>query len=335
MIPQKKFSPNLIRRIFLKIKSVGFLNASLLIFKKVKNRIDSPGTLVKPTLKQRNKLIEFRKIILLNRFQKAKNKRKIINRDSVYKIEKNKGYKLINSDNISLEELRQSLQNQFNFENNSIEEFEKKSSSNISGKGTPIISINSNHINDNKLLLRFLTNDQIISSIAEYIGVMPWLYSADIWISKTSASIENSSQNFHMDWEDQKIVKLFFFLDDVTEDHGPFCLMDRENTKRVVNYYSERYKSKIVSQRLSDDEVYRVVDQENLIKLTGPKNSIALVDTCNVLHYGSRPSQFPRKMMACMYASPLSIQNYIFQKSKFRGTRTNGIEEPWSWVITH
>ena len=335
MIPQKKYSPNLIKRLFLKIKSEGLLNTTLLIFKKLANRIDSPGNLFKPTLRQRNLLIKFRKIILLNRFKKAKEKRGIIKNNSVYKIEKDKGYKLISSDNISLEELRQSLLNQFNIETDSLEEFEQRSSLTISGKGTPIIPINSDHINNNELLLRFLTSDQIISSIAEYIGVMPWLYSADIWLSRASETIENSSQHFHMDWEDQKIVKLFFFLDDITEHHGPFCLINKEDTQRVIDHYDERYKSKIVSQRLSDDEVYKVVDKEKLIKLTGPKNSIALVDTCNILHFGSRPSRFPRKMMACMYASPFSIQNYIFQKSKFSKTMTNEIDEPLSWVINH
>ena len=336
MIPQKKYSPNFNKRLFLKIKSEGLLNTTLLIFKKLRNRIDSPGNLLKPTIKQRNKYISIRKNILFKRRAISARKMAMTKGFSEGKIDPKKGFLLTKDDQGKYDELRKSLIDQFKIKEFNVKDYDKEEISDISGKGTPIIPITNDHINENDLLLDFLTDKKIIGTIAEYLGEMPWLYSADIWVSHTQEEVNNSSQNFHMDWEDERIIKLFFYLDDITDDHAPFCLLSSSDSKKILEFYKNKYASNMVSERLSDEEVYKVIEKEKLIKLTAPKNSIGFVDTCNVLHYGSRPSKYPRKMMACMYASPFSIQNYVFQKTRFSsGVKTDRISEPWSWVLRH
>lgn len=336
MIHQKKILPNVIQRLFENIKKNGFIDSYLKIINKIKIRIHSPGNLIKPTIKQRNKYIAIRKKILFKRRNISARKMEMANGFSNGKIDPMKGFMLKTDHEGKYDELRESLIDQFKLKDFNVKDYDKKEISDISGKGTPIIPVTNDHINQNDLLLNFLTDKKIIGTIAEYLGAMPWLYSADIWVSHTQEEASNSSQNFHMDWEDQRIIKLFFYLDDITDDHAPFCLLSSSDSKKVLEFYKSKYESNIVSQRLSDQEVYKVIERENLIKLTAPKNSIGFVDTCNVLHYGSRPSKYPRKMMACMYASPFSIQNYIFQKTRFSsGVKTDRISEPWSWVLRH
>tara|TARA_B100001750_G_scaffold165890_1_gene134476 strand:- start:1368 stop:2378 length:1011 start_codon:yes stop_codon:yes gene_type:complete len=336
MIQQKKISPNPLQKLLNNIQLRGLKNTIHKIIKKIKIRIHSPGNLIKPTIKQRNKYIAIRKKILFKRGNISARKMEMANGFSNGKIDPMKGFMLKTDHEGRYDELRESLIDQFKLEDFDVKDYDKKEISDISGKGTPIIPVTNDHINQNDLLLNFLTDKKIIGTIAEYLGAMPWLYSADIWVSHTQEEASNSSQNFHMDWEDQRIIKLFFYLDDITDDHAPFCLLSSSDSKKVLEFYKSKYESNIVSQRLSDEEVYEVVNKTDLIKLTGPKNSIGLVDTCNVLHFGSRPSKYPRKLMACMYASPFSIQNYIFQKTRFSsGVITDGIKDPWSWVIKH
>jgi hypothetical protein len=306
---------------------------------KLLSRLNSPGELLRPSLKQRNRYINLRKVILFQRKKNALSRFISLDQTQKEQIDSDQGFLKIDPKFFKqdLHELGRSLYSQFNIKQR-LENIGKDNSEykNISAERTPIITIEAKDINKNQHLLKFLTNKNLITVIANYLKIMPWLYSADIWISHATDTVPSSSQNFHMDWEDHRIIKLFLFLDEITDEHGPLSFVNANNSKKVINYYKERYERNLVSERLTDEQVYEVVDRSDLISLTGPRYTTGLVDTCNVLHYGSRPSKYPRIMLSCMFASPFSIQNYIWQRTRFSSeVLTDNISEPWSWVIKH
>jgi hypothetical protein len=49
--------------------------------------------------------------------------------------------------------------------------------------------------------------------------------------------------------------------------------------------------------RLADQDVYQTVTEQSVVKLTGPKGNVNLVDPARCLHYGSRGNTSDRVML--------------------------------------
>ena len=63
----------------------------------------------------------------------------------------------------------------------------------------------------------------------------PHLWRADIVISRNIISSLKGSQLWHTDQEDNRVVKLFIYLNDVlNDDYGPFILS--EKMIKIPNY---------------------------------------------------------------------------------------------------
>ena len=111
-------------------------------------------------------------------------------------------------------------------------------------------------------------------------------------------------------------------------------LLNKKDSETIKEIHSEYYENKIVSTRLSDDMVFDCIDSNRLIKATGKAKEIFMVDTCNVLHYGSRKSIKPRLMLSCMYASPFSL--YCWNKPTHRKNKyfIDSTSNYWDWSLS-
>jgi hypothetical protein len=91
------------------------------------------------------------------------------------------------------------------------------------------------------------------------------------------------SDRWHMDSGDPSRIKLFLMLNDVTEDHGPFHVISRENSKEIYRGGYNRNK-----EGFSDS---LVKDSANVIKATGPAGTAMLANTHMCLHRAGVPKK--------------------------------------------
>ena len=162
---------------------------------------------------------------------------------------------------------------------------------------------------------KFVTNDNLIKIISNYLGFIPLLTHISLWFSPNQYNLQNSSQEFHLDHEDIKQVKGFFLVDDVTEDCGPTIFLNSNDSKKILNQLD--YRTNRSSKRISDTTINK--DNKNIkINCTGEKGTLYLIDTSNCFHCGSRKSSKPRKILAFQFITTFSTSlNWNWKKSEF------------------
>jgi hypothetical protein len=173
-------------------------------------------------------------------------------------------------------------------------------------------------LQDNPALLAFGVNPGVIAGIARYMGCLPILHYVEIWISSATDGEMASSQFLHCDADDQRNSSLFLYASDVDEKSGPVTAIRGAPSDRIRNGVKYRYGGK--GYRVADADAERFMAPDSEVRLTGPKGTLAVVDTARCFHQGSRVEAdgTPRVVAIFRYLTP----NGFFWPAKdgFRNT---------------
>jgi hypothetical protein len=96
-------------------------------------------------------------------------------------------------------------------------------------------------------------------------------------------STELFSNYWHSDGKEIDVLKLFVNLTDVTEEHGPFHVISRSDTKKLYGFRYNREEDGV-----PDEKVER---NANVIKATGESGHAMLANTCLNLHRAGNPAK--------------------------------------------
>jgi hypothetical protein len=143
-------------------------------------------------------------------------------------------------------------------------------------------------------LLRFMVSRPILDTATRYLGTVPLLAGANLWWSPPNTTAA-ASQLFHTDNEDWRQLKVFINLFDTDEDHGPFTFLPAGLSEDICQ------RTRYVTGRLSDEQVFSRASAQDLVRLTGPPGSGAFVDTSRCLHFGSRGNSADRLVLAFQF----------------------------------
>jgi hypothetical protein len=127
----------------------------------------------------------------------------------------------------------------------------------------------------------------------------------NVW--KTFASTEQAreSQLWHFDREDNYILKIFLYLDDVDEGAGPFTYAPGTHKKGKYRAIEPEYFLEGSVRRTTDDQMNAVFAEDRWIRALGKKGTIIFADTRG-FHKGGEARTKDRLMYTCMYTSPAS-----------------------------
>tara|TARA_Y100001970_G_scaffold293094_1_gene437733 strand:+ start:24626 stop:25579 length:954 start_codon:yes stop_codon:yes gene_type:complete len=149
----------------------------------------------------------------------------------------------------------------------------------------------------------------LLSIVSNYIGSFPILETAQYWYSPNQTQNLGTSQNWHLDGEDKKQLRVFIPIEEIDIDSGPMNAIDDINSKKIL---TSLIKLKIMTKKTNkvDDIHFSKFDfKKNTILLK--ENEIGFVDTCNCFHYGSRISAKPRKLIMLHFTSAFSVNTPI------------------------
>jgi hypothetical protein len=143
-------------------------------------------------------------------------------------------------------------------------------------------------------IMRLALARPVLDAVSRYLGAVPILSDVSVMVSLPNLS-EIGSQLYHLDFADDRQVKLFVCVDDVTDEHGPFTFLPANDSERVVEglHYDRG--------RLTIEDVQAFVGPGKEIKLVGAPGQGMLVDTSRCLHYGSRQNSKTRVMLLIQY----------------------------------
>ncbi len=258
------------------------------------------------------RLSYFNLVKIINKKNTLKRNSYLNNRNiNIGKIENKKGFLKVESELID----KNLLENLFNETKIIFNERKEKEYKNPNLKAL----IKNNEVKIGSSLYKLATNEKIINTIANYLGVVPVCTYINLWYSpkKNNPNLEGS-QLMHLDHEDFQQIKLFFFCEDVDKDTGPLVALDQKDSTNIQKKLG--YNLKEQNKRISDN----TLNKFKFNYLTGKKGDLYLVDTSQCFHAGSRTSKKDRYVIMIQYLTPYSYMkkfkknnlNFKFDKNK-------------------
>lgn len=171
--------------------------------------------------------------------------------------------------------------------------------------------ITDEHIARYPSLLRFATSNEVLVPVMRYMGDIPVLSvskplgvrlnESDQKLSPPHHDGYAESQLFHCDYHDSPMVYVIVTLRDVTSRSGPFSFLPASVSRQARQALG--YGSKRCPYRITDEQMYNVVDRDALIEFAYPAGSVLFLDSSHCFHYGSRDCEIPRYLMMYAYVS--------------------------------
>lgn len=145
---------------------------------------------------------------------------------------------------------------------------------------------------------------RLLNIIENYIG-LPVEFQG-VHLRRDFANLSPVTTEFwHQDLEDRRIIKVFLYLVDVDEHRGPFEYVPRYAVSPLAAF-RVWLKGWQVRRRgalgLTDDELNAIVPRSNWKPCPGPAGTVVIADTKHVLHHG-RNRQLCRSALFFVYTA--------------------------------
>lgn len=139
-----------------------------------------------------------------------------------------------------------------------------------------------------------------------YLRLWAKLSYVDLWYTAEQPATDErvASQNWHIDFDDQHLLKAFVYLSDVSAESGPFEYVpgSQAGGRRIVRPWVPMGYG-----RVTDDELSAHVGREEIATFTGSKGTLILCNTSG-LHRGGFATAGPRVLATATYCSPASLK---------------------------
>jgi len=156
--------------------------------------------------------------------------------------------------------------------------------------------------------LRLGISDRMLDIVNSYFGLWSKLTYVDLWYTPpASPGVDRvSSQRWHRDYNDERLVKVFIYLVDVDEDTGP---LEYVPGSTVEGPYGSAWPWRPVSNDLypPQDEFEERVPKSAQIAFTGPEGSMLLCNTSGFHRGGYATGSRARVMAVYNYSTPASL----------------------------
>ena len=156
---------------------------------------------------------------------------------------------------------------------------------------------------------------------AHYLNTTPKVTNIDFWYNIPNSDPKKiGSQNWHKDYEDKSLLKVFVYLEDVSHYNGPFSFVKGSheyNSNTIPKELLRNFPDGIV---VNEDTILKYFSKNNLIELIGKKNTVLIVDTSG-LHKGGFIEKGYRFMFTFTYTTfaGISSRNFNFKKISLTG----------------
>jgi hypothetical protein len=153
------------------------------------------------------------------------------------------------------------------------------------------------------VLAQTALQEQLKGVVDGYYGLRTRLADLNVWRTPVQTETATASQLWHRDIrDDHYVVKVFVYLEAVTEGSGPFCYVRGSHTKGPLRRLEVRTHRDRWSWRASDEDMAQAVPPTQWATCTGPPGTLVIADT-NGYHKGGLARTAPRLLLHALYAS--------------------------------
>ena len=143
----------------------------------------------------------------------------------------------------------------------------------------------------------FLLSEALINTAIRYMGRVPILSEVQLLWSPVNETLVKS-QKYHFDTEDDRQLKIFVNIEDVTDESGPFTLISSGLSKKIktLTGYSGGRRT-----RLADELAEANAGANDQVRVTGLAGAGVVCDTSRCLHFGSRGNKRERLVLLIQF----------------------------------
>jgi hypothetical protein len=165
--------------------------------------------------------------------------------------------------------------------------------------------------NAGKLFYELFTDDYFLKIAKNYLNDTPLLTEIKLLHSPiTHDNIYNGSQLLHSDHDDDKLMKIFIYLNDVTIESGPLEIVNKNITEEIIKISHYRWGQEHRQYKSHDDKLLNLYPNSNQItSLIGNEGTVIIADTANCLHRGSRNPNKERLVLYATYTTRTSFSH--------------------------
>jgi hypothetical protein len=162
-------------------------------------------------------------------------------------------------------------------------------------------------------LTRWGLDEHLLAIVGKYIG-LPVTYRGLTVRRDLVGGEQVETRLFHRDNEDNRIVKIIVYLNDVDEAGGPYEFIPR-------SVAPASWRIPVSGSRANDEAVSRAVPRSRWVPCSGARGTAVFTDTCRVFHRGRIARSTDRQALFFCYnsAMPMSPQwcQPLFDRPRF------------------
>lgn len=137
--------------------------------------------------------------------------------------------------------------------------------------------------------------ERLLDIVENYIGLPLLFHGVDLRRDIADAPLTDARQ-WHLDIDDDRMIKIIIYLNNVGKNGGPFEYIPRFLTQKIVD--SLGYTSGFVS----DEAIAKIVSPQQWETCAAKAGNIVITDPCNVFHR-AKPAQRNRYSITFGYTS--------------------------------
>ena len=147
-----------------------------------------------------------------------------------------------------------------------------------------------------------------------YFGMYTKLRHYNVWRNFPSKGTARTSQLWHRDREDRRILKCFVYLSDVDAESGPLTYVSGSHAGGPRTAEPESFVEAGV-RRSTDEQMAKVHPSKDWVTATGPAGTVVFADTRG-FHRGGLVQGRDRVMFVSMFTSAASQSEDLFQRTR-------------------
>ena len=168
---------------------------------------------------------------------------------------------------------------------------------NLSGqKNEFVIHASSQQIMEHPVIFFWGLEQRLLNIVENYLG-LPVAYNGVYFRRDIANKIEQGSRLWHIDREDQKILKIIIYLNDTNEYTGPFQYIPQHLSLEIVK------DLKYTSGYIQEQRMREFVSPENYKSCLGSVGTVVFAGTGSIFHRGKLPISSDRFAIFFDYSS--------------------------------
>lgn len=154
-------------------------------------------------------------------------------------------------------------------------------------------------------------HDDLITLAAHYFECLPTFGTCNLRKSYVNDLKEDHTQIYHQDPNSPNFIKMFFYLNDVDDKGGPFCIVEGSHKNKFEGCYNKY--------RWETNEINKIYGKDKIKYLTANVGDLIIANT-TCFHRGTKPYSVDRTMLTLnwgIHPEDFKSPNSKIQKEKY------------------